>query len=82
MHECMHSSRQGEIPLWLSVIRRAFCSVAVHLHETNFLQYSRRIFCGATMYIYDDSTALEPLLLNVRLGSVAYAENFRGGVKA
>jgi len=28
-HECMHFE-------WLSVIRRAFCSVTVHLHDTHF----------------------------------------------
>jgi len=27
----------------LSVIRRAFCSVALHLHDTHFLQCSRRV---------------------------------------
>jgi len=46
-HECtgyiLHSSTQRGIPLWLSVIQRAFCNVAVHLHDTNFLQYFRRV---------------------------------------
>jgi len=47
--------------LWLSVIRRAFCNVAVHLYGTNFLYSTPAVFfCDATMYIYEDSTALEP----------------------
>jgi len=34
---------QRVMPLWLYVIRRAFCNVAVHLHGTNFLQYSHHV---------------------------------------
>jgi len=45
-----------------SVIRRAFCNVGVHLHGRLLIFYSTPavFFCDATMYIYEDSTALEP----------------------
>jgi len=61
-HECipLHSSTQRMIPLWLSVIRRAFCNVAVHLHDTNFLQYCRQVLLWCDDVYLWNSTALEP----------------------
>jgi len=44
-HECiqfalLHAAWDTAVAF---VSRRAFCNVAVHLHDTNFLQYSRRV---------------------------------------
>ena len=65
----LHSSTQRGIPLWLSVIWRAFCNVAVHLHDTNFLQYSRRVLLWCDdIYLWRFNCTWATPLLNVRLG--------------
>jgi len=56
------------MPLWLYAIRRAFCNVAVHLHGTNFLQYSRRVFLWCdNVYLWKFNCTWATLLLYVRI---------------
>jgi len=56
------------MPLWLCAIRRAFCNVTVHLHGTDFLQYSRRVFLWCdNVYLWKFNCTWATLLLNVRI---------------
>jgi len=64
----LHSSTQRVMPLRLSVIRPAFCIVAVHLHGTNFLQYFRRVLLWCdNVYSWRFNCTWATLLLNVRI---------------
>ena len=56
------------MPLWLCVMRRAFCNVAVHLCSTNFLHYSCRVFLWCdNVCLWKFNCTWATLLLNVRI---------------
>ena len=65
----LHSSAHRGIPLWLSVIWRAFSNVAVHQHDTNFLWYSRHVLLWCDdVYLWQVKCTWATHLVNVRLG--------------
>ena len=77
----LHSSAHRRIPL--SVIWQAFCNVAAHQHDTNFLQYSRHVLLWCDdVYLWQFKRTWATLLLNVRLSVCGLAATGHSAVLA
>jgi len=64
-HECIHFAQLRVS--WNAAM--AFCNVAVHLHDNNFLQYYHHVLLWCdNAYLWRFNCTWATLLLNVRLG--------------